>query len=240
LLLVALLSFVAPAGISADTGPSSEDVLEALKKGNERFSSDKPAYPNEGAVRRTQVAPAQHPMATVVSCSDSRVPPEILFDRGIGDLFIIRVIGNIGGADQTGSAEYGVEHLETPLLVVLGHTRCGAVSATLQHAHVEGSIPQLLDHITPAVNTVRKQYPETKDAELLPHAIKANVFQSISEMMTRSAIIRERVHSGKLKVVGAVYDIQSGKVEWLGQHPSQQAFLTVAPKAHQTVNKRSH
>src|SRR5262245_25718803 len=111
--------------------PTADEVIALLVKGNERFAADQPAHPHEGSARRAEVSTAQHPLATIISCSDSRVPPEILFDVGIGDLFIARVIGNIGGADETASSEYGVEHLETPLFVVLGHTGCGAVTAAV-------------------------------------------------------------------------------------------------------------
>lgn len=176
-------------------------------------------------VRRREVAAGQHPLATVISCSDSRVPPEILFDEGLGDLFIIRVIGNIGSVDETGSAEYGTEHLGTPLLVVLGHTSCGAVTAAVTHAEVHGSIPLPLAHIKPAVRVAHKTHPELRGKALVPEAIRANVWHSIQELFTRSEIIRSRVRAGKLKVIGAIYDLPSGQVNWLGTHPQQQAWL---------------
>lgn len=213
--------FVAAFG---DTAPSADEVIAMLKKGNERFAGGNPTYPHEGAARRAEVSPSQHPLATIISCSDSRVPPEILFDEGIGDLFIVRVIGNIGGADETGSAEYGVEHLGTPLLVVLGHTSCGAVTAAVTHAVVRGSIPPLLAHIKPAVRTARQGRPELKGNDLIPEAIHANVFHSIEELFNRSETIRSRVQTGKLKVIGAIYDLKSGRVNWLGTHPKQTAL----------------
>jgi carbonic anhydrase len=201
--------------------PDADEVIAMLTKGNERFAAGQPTYPHEGARRRAEVSAGQHPLATVISCSDARVPPEILFDEGIGDLFIVRVIGNIGGADETGSAEYGVEHLGTPLLVVLGHTSCGAVTAAVTHAEVRGSIPPLLAHIQPAVRTARREHPELKAEALIPDTIHANVFHSIEELFNRSEAIRSRVRSGKLKVVGAIYDLKSGRVNWLGTHPKQ-------------------
>lgn len=115
--------------------PSADEVISILAKGNERFATDHPSYPHEGAARRSEVVSGQRPLATIISCSDSRVPPEILFDEGLGDLFIVRVIGNVSRGDEAGSAEYGVEHLGTPLLVVLGHTGCGAVPVLVNLPH---------------------------------------------------------------------------------------------------------
>lgn len=221
-----------------DDPPSANEVIAILSKGNERFATGKPEYPHEGAARRAETAQEQHPIATIISCSDSRVPPEILFDEGIGDLFIVRVIGNIGSVDETGSAEYGVEHLGTPLLLVLGHTRCGAVTAAVTHAEVHGSIPPLLSHINPSVKTAKHERPGLKGDQLIEEAIKTNVFHSIQELFARSRIIRERIHDGKLKVVGAIYDISSGQVNWLGQHPKQSQLLAQAEKKHRAIKHR--
>jgi carbonic anhydrase len=217
------------AGVAHSDGvTTADDVLALLKQGNERFATGKPTYPHESLMHRAQVAAGQHPQATVISCSDSRVPPELLFDEGIGDLFIVRVIGNIGGADETGSAEYGVAHLGTPLLVVLGHTRCGAVTAAVTHMEVKGNIPPLLAHIQPAVRTAQKAHHELHGEELIPAAIEANVWHSMEELFKRSSIIRTRVNTGKLKVVGALYDLSSGRVNWLGAHPQEAALLRKA------------
>ncbi len=218
--------------------PSADEAIAILKKGNERFASGKPEYPHEGAARRAETASGQHPIATVISCSDSRVPPELVFDEGIGDLFIVRVIGNIGSVDETGSAEYGVEHLETPLLVVLGHTKCGAVTAAVTHAEVHGSIPPLLAHINPSVRTAKHDHPGLKGDELIAESIKTNVLHSIQELFNRSRIIRQRVGSGKLKVVGAIYDIQSGQVSWLGEHPKQKQLLIQSGKTVTSLGKK--
>ena len=206
----------------------SADVLDVLTRGNARYAEDKPEHMHENAARRTEVAGGQHPLATVISCADSRVPPELLFDQGIGDLFVIRVIGNIGAQDEIGSAEYGTEHLGTPLLVVLGHTKCGAVTAAVTHAEVHGSIPPVLAHIQPAVIAARRAHHDLQGEALVPAAIEANVFHSIEELLRRSAIIRTRVNEGKLQVVGALYDIQAGRVQWLGVHPRQAALLKPA------------
>jgi carbonic anhydrase len=154
------------------------------------------------------------------------VPPEILFDEGLGDRFIVRVIGNVSRGDEAGSAEYGVEHLGTPLLVVLGHTGCGAVTAAVTHAKAHGNVPPLLTYIKPAALTASREHPELKGMDLVPEAVRANVFHSMEGLLIRSEIIRRQVQSGNLKVVGAIYDMNSGRVEWLGSHPRQNQILT--------------
>lgn len=225
-------------GANAQEQPSADEVMKILIAGNERFAEGKPTYPHEGAARRAEVSLGQHPLATIIACSDSRVPPELLFDEGIGDLFIVRVIGNIGGTDEAGSAEYGIEHLGTRLLVVLGHSQCGAVTAAVNHAELHGNIPPLISHITPAVKAARQANPRLKGEAFIAEAVKANVFHSIEELFTRSSAIRSLAREGKLKVVGAVYDIKSGRVSWLGTHPKQNSF--VSRKAGAARSNRKH
>ena len=149
----------------------------------------------------------------MLACSDSRVPVERIFDRGIGDMFVVRVAGNVCGADEVASLEYGVDHLGTPLLVVLGHTKCGAVMAALSKGEAHGNIPALLDKIAPAIAAARKKNPGLADKDLMRAAIIANVWQSIADMYKSSAILREKTRDGKLTVVGAIYDISNGKIE---------------------------
>lgn len=206
--------------------PSPDEVLALLTSGNQHFAADQPSYPRIGPARRAEVADGQHPLATVISCSDSRVPPEILFGAGIGDLFVVRVIGNISSGDETGSAEYGVEHLKTPLLVVLGHTNCGAVTAVVTKAKVAGNIPPILANIIPAVLTASRENPDLKGMDLVPAATQANVFYSMEQLFKRSETIRNKTLFGKLKVIGALYDIKSGQVAWLGPHPRQESLLS--------------
>jgi len=127
---------------------SADEAIKVLKEGNSRCMSGAPKHPNQDQECRLLTATmGQRPYATVLSCSDSRVPVEILFDTGIGDLFVIRIAGNVADVDEVGTIEYGVDHLGTPVLVVLGHTRCGAVTAVAQGAKLHGSIPQLVDNI---------------------------------------------------------------------------------------------
>jgi carbonic anhydrase len=224
--VLALGLSVATAWVLGAEPPLADQVLAALRQGNARFASGKPTYPHEGPARRAETSLGQHPIATVILCSDSRVPPEILFDEGIGDLFVIRTAGNVGGVDETASAEYAVEHLKTPVLVVLGHTQCGAVTAAVTHAELHGSLPALLTHIKPAVVLAQKQYPNLRGNDLVPRAVYTNVFHTIEEVLRRSRILREHISSGRLKVVGAIYDIKGGQVGWLGCHPQQAALLS--------------
>ena len=207
-----------------------DEALAFLKAGNERFKTGAPTHPHLGAKRLLETAGGQHPVATVLACSDSRVPPELLFDDGIGDIVTIRVLGNVVGADAMGSAEYGVEHLGTSLVVVMGHTRCGAVTAVATHATVHGHIPALVEHIDDAVETTRKQYPSATDTDLVPEATRANVFQSIATLLKESDSVRERVESGKVQLVGAIYDVETGNVEWLGRHHEEAALIAEGKK----------
>lgn len=216
----------APAPHAATPAPAPDAVVRQLSDGNTRFVTNRPAHPNTDAARRADTANnGQHPAATILTCSDSRVSPEIVFDQGIGDVFVVRVAGNVCDVDEMGSVEYGTDHLGTPLLVVLGHTKCGAVTAIVESAEVHGHIPQLVDNIAPAVEKAQADHPDLQGKALVPQATKANVWQSVEDLLTKSAAVHKRVKSGKLKIVGAVYDISSGKVEWMGAHPQQKMFL---------------
>jgi len=165
------------AASAAGPGVSADDALAMLKEGNDRFAAGKSGYPNTAANRRQETASGgQHPFATVLSCSDSRVPVEYIFDRGIGDLFVIRVAGNVADTDEIATAEYGVDHLGTPVLMVLGHTRCGAVTAVATGAQVHGKLPQLVDNIVPAVRKAQTERPDLKGDALVNEAITNNIW----------------------------------------------------------------
>jgi len=214
--------------IAGSSGPgiNPEQALNKLEEGNSRYVADNCLHPNADASRRSETAiEGQSPFATVIACSDSRVPVEILFDQGIGDIFVIRVAGNVCDVDEVGSIEYGVDHLNTPVCVVLGHTGCGAVTAVCTNAEVHGSIPALVDNIGPAVERARRKYPDLDDKNLVPHAVKYNVYQGIDDLFKSSPAVRDRVRKGTLKVVGAIYDLESGSVKWLGTHPDQSQLL---------------
>lgn len=212
---------------ASDEGPgiSPEESLKKLQEGNRRFSSFGMEFPHLNQERLQEIQSGQHPFATILTCSDSRVTPEFIFDAGLGDLFIVRVAGNVCDTDEIGSIEYGVDHLRTPVLVVLGHTRCGAVTAVVEDAEVHGSIPELVDNIVPAVEKAKQDHPHAEGQDLIPLVIQENVWQSIRDLFARSAATRERVQCGDLMVVGAIYDLSTGKVEWLGRHPQEEELV---------------
>lgn len=211
-----------PAFPSAQNTPAREaahadaqKALAELKAGNVRYASGKTLHPHtQEAVRKATAAHGQRPFAIVLSCSDSRVPVEILFDQGVGDIFPIRNAGNVIDDDVTGSAEYAVEHLGTPLLVVMGHTKCGAVTAAATNAIAEGKIAAIIGKIKPAVERVKARSPQLKGEEAIQASIMENTMQSANEMLAESIILREAIAAGKLKITGALYDIESGKVEF--------------------------
>jgi carbonic anhydrase len=226
-LLLSLLLYMAglagPAGATgAAPGISADNALRLLQEGHARYLEGKPRHPHQGRERRAlTTAQGQHPLAAVLTCSDSRVPVEIIFDQGIGDLFVVRVAGNIAAGSQIGSIEFAVDQLATPLVVVLGHTHCGAVGAVLDDAKLPPHIAALVSPIKPAVAKARQDNPEAAREVLLEAAITHNVWQAIEDMLRQSRLIREKVRDDQVKVVGALYDIDSGQVQWLGPHPEQ-------------------
>ena len=207
----------------------SEQALAQLKAGNQRFRGGTPTHPRQDAVRLAEMnEKGQNPFVTILCCSDSRVPPELVFDQGLGDLFIVRVAGNVADTDEIGTMEYGVGHLHTPLLVVLGHEKCGAVTAVATSAELEGSIPELVDNIEPAVAEAQRLPPGLTGEALVPFAVRANVMQAIKDLLTRSPLARELVAERDLMIVGAIYDLGSGKVNWLGSHPEEATLVRSA------------
>ena len=229
--LLCAASAMAETSKSDALSSASQKALVDLQQGNARFVGGKSSYPNQGADQRTLTSEkGQKPFASILSCSDSRVPLEILFDRGIGEIFAIRVAGNVADTDEIGSVEYGVGHLNTPLLVVLGHSKCGAVTAVVEGAKVSNIVSQLVDNIVPAVNKAKAAHSDATGPAIIPFAITENVWQSISDILTRSEEVRELIHSGKLAIVGAEYDLETGKVKWLGPHPRQAELLASAAK----------
>ena len=201
-----------------------EATLTILQEGNTRYAAGRPLHPNQDVARRlSTAAEGQQPLATVLACSDSREPVELIFDRGLGELFVVRVAGNVADTDQLATIEYGVDHLETPLLLVVGHSRCGAVTAAVTGAELHGHLPQLVAKIKPAVEKAKAGGAD--GLTIIDESIRANVWQSVGDILRRSEIVRKRVQAGNLHVVGAVYDLDSGMVRWLGVHPEQEALL---------------
>ncbi len=211
---------------NADEATTAERALEFLKEGNQRWASGDTKSPNTDAARRDQTAEkGQKPFATILTCADSRLPVERIFDRGVGEIFTVRVAGNVSGDAEVGTIEYGIEHLHTPLLIVMGHTKCGAVAAAASGEPFHGKLGQLVSSITPAVERVKHANPDAEPAVIAAAAIKENVWQSIFDLYRSSDQIREQARDGKVKVIGAIYDISTGKVEWLGEHPWQSQIL---------------
>ena len=181
-------------------------ALQKLMEGNQRFVQHQPQYPDQSALRLQEVAQAQHPFATILSCADSRVPAEIVFDQGIGDIFDVRIAGNIATHEAIGSIEYAVVLLGSPLLMVMGHERCGAVTAAVQKESLLGDISTFVKAIKPAVKKVKDQ-----PGDAVENAVVANVQYQI-ERLKRSQLLTEQVRSGKLKIVGGRYDLDTGIV----------------------------
>lgn len=203
--------------------PSPDEAIAMLKAGNDRFVTGKATQPHTDAARLALAGKedqGDHAYATVITCSDSRVPVEILFDAGVMDLFVIRVAGNVLDVDEVGSVEYGLAHVNTPAFVVLGHTQCGAVTAVTKavqgHGHpLERNIPPLVDNIIPAVKKAIADNPSAHGDDVIPYAIEENIWQGIEDLFMSSPASRDLVNAGKAKVVGAIYDVSNGKINWL-------------------------
>jgi carbonic anhydrase len=185
---------------------SPDEALEKLMAGNQRFVARKRLNPDQDLARMTEVADGQAPFAAILSCADSRVVPDIAFDQGIGDLFVARVAGNIATIEEIASEEYAIALLETPLLMVLGHERCGAVTAALTGGELPGALKSLVDAILPAVKASEKE-----PGDRLTNAVKANVRLQVERLQT-SSVIAAAVQANKLKVVGAYYDLDTGEI----------------------------
>ncbi len=205
---------------------SADEALSRLKAGADRYLEGKLQHPNQSRERRALTyGQGQHPFAAVLGCSDSRVPVELIFDQGIGDIFVVRVAGNVAQADEIGSIEYAVDHLATPVVVVLGHSHCGAVTAVVENAKVTPNIASLVAPIRPAVAKAKAENPEASKEVLLNAAIRDNVLQAMSDLFQKSPLIKAQVKAKKTRVVGALYEIDTGRVQWLGPHPDQDKWL---------------
>ncbi len=190
----------------AQDNMTPDQALQSLMEGNQRFVKEKRQNPRQNLARLAEIAQVQKPFASILSCADSRVPSEIIFDQGFGDLFICRVAGNIATPEEIGSLEFGTLVLGSKVIMVMGHKRCGAVDATIKGAQVPGRIASLLDAIRPAV-----ERSEGKTGDRLENATKANVLYQI-ENLKASSVISQLVKEGKLKVVGGYYDLDTGAV----------------------------
>jgi carbonic anhydrase len=181
-------------------------AIAELLQGNKRFASQKTKQPNRGSFRLREVAKGQKPFAAILGCADSRVPAEIVFDQGLGDLFVVRVAGNVATPEEIGSLEFGTLVLGSKAILVLGHSACGAVKATIDNKPVPGKIGSILEHIKPAVTASKN---EAGDA--LKNATIANIKGQIA-ILKSSTVIADLVKSGKLKIIGGFYDLDTGIV----------------------------
>ncbi len=199
----------------AATDLTPDQALELLRAGNAEFVTDAPYRGAEDRARRLEIAQAQHPFAVLVGCSDSRVPPELLFGRGLGELFIVRNAGNTVDTAALGSVEYGVGVLGCPLIVVLGHERCGAVDAALkvvrENTTFPGSIGEMIEPIIPAVLATRG-----RPGDALHNAVEENARRVAARVQRQSPVVQEAERAGRLKVVAATYDLDDGEVSFLG------------------------
>lgn len=202
----------------------AREALERLRAGNQRFVSETRGADTLTGQRRTQVAAGQEPFAIILGCSDSRVPAEIVFDQGLGDLFVIRVAGNIVAPSQVGSVEFAAERYRVRLVVVLGHSNCGAILATLEELRRRSedqsrNLRSIVDRIRPSVaGLLNAQVPQHADA-LVPLAVRANIRASVDHLRHGSEVLEQLIQTDGLLVVGAEYSLDTGVVEFFDGVP---------------------
>ena len=199
---------------------SAQDALERLQQGNQRFAHGETNLTKfQTHQQRSEMLDSQEPFAIILGCSDSRVPAEMVFDQGFGDLFVIRVAGNIVAPSQVGSVEFAADSFGCPLVVVLGHTHCGAISSTieaLKNPNVLSSVNlmSIVNRVRPSVEILMQTELKDDLEKLSMHAVKSNVFASVNQLRHGSAVLENLIAKGKLKVVGAEYSLETGEVSF--------------------------
>ena len=199
---------------------SAADALARLREGNRRFADDRSAHGGSSyRSRRLETAPNQEPFAVILGCSDSRVPAEIVFDQGLGDLFVIRVAGNIVAPSQVGSVEFAAARTGARLVVVLGHSRCGAILATLEEMgrpskEQSRNLRSIVERIRPAIEPVLLTQVSPTDEALIRRAVRANVLASANHLRHGSEVLERLIHTDGLVIVGAEYCLETGLVEF--------------------------
>lgn len=208
ILILAILVFATSAKASEVANLSAQDALVRLKQGNERFVKMKLKHPDTSIKKRLELTKGQHPFVTILSCSDSRVPVELIFDQGLGDIFVIRNAGNVLDEHVVGSIEYAVEHLGTNLVVVLGHQSCGAVGAAMSHDKDSKAIESLKKEIEPAIKACQCENKYTYE-----NVIKKHAKQEVDELLADSEF-RGLIEKHQLIIMPAYYNLDTGKVEF--------------------------
>jgi carbonic anhydrase len=209
-LTLSLASIVSFGPIFAANVTSSKTALNKLVDGNQRYVNSTTVCHDDWSAKRLAQTQGQAPFAVIVTCSDSRVPPEIIFDQALGDLFVIRVAGNVVDDFAIGSIEYGVTVLGADMVIVLGHSNCGAVEGALKGLKFDNHIQEVLNAIQPAVEAVKGT-----SGNVLEKAIKANIRYVEGKLKSSKPVLAKRLEQGKLNILGAYYDLSSGKVEFL-------------------------
>jgi len=214
-LTIALIasSAIIMASASEEAGSITPELaLQQLMEGNLRYAQGNASHPHQSLEQRAELVSGQHPFAVILGCSDSRIPPELIFDQGLGDVFVIRTAGEVVDNASLASIEYAVEHLDVPLVVVLGHDSCGAVTAAVQGGEAEGHLGSLMDFIRPAVEQAREA---GEGSDLLNGSIDNNVFNIVEALKSSQPVLSEKVEAGELMILGARYRLDSGLVEIL-------------------------
>lgn len=209
-LLAGISLFGSASSVSAANANSPKDALDRLMQGNQRYVTSTTVCHDDWTAKRSAVVQTQTPFAIIVSCSDSRVPPEIIFDQTLGALFVVRVAGNVVDDFAIGSIEYGVNVLGANLILVLGHSNCGAVDAALKGLKFDNHIQSVLNEIQPAVNDTKGE-----SGNLLEKTTKANVKHVENILKNSKPVLAQAIERGTLRIAGGYYDLESGKVEFL-------------------------
>lgn len=204
---------------------SAIEALDRLREGNRRYVSEQHRQRRPGQTRRDELVEGQAPFAIILGCSDSRVPAEIVFDQGLGDLFVIRVAGNVVAPSQIGSVEFAAERFGTRLVVVLGHSACGAIVATIEELERPSemrspNLRSIVDRIRPSVEGLLEAGVRGDRDALVHHAVRANIRASVDHLRHGSAILERLIESDGLLVVGAEYSLESGEVDFFGEVPA--------------------
>ncbi len=206
---------------------SANDALERLRQGNARFVRNEHRVEYVGSERRTELAKRQEPFAIILGCSDSRVPAEIVFDQGLGDLFVIRIAGNVVAPSGVGSVEFAAERFGTRLVVVLGHSQCGAILATVEELRRPSesqsrSLRSIVDRVRPSVESLLATELRHDATALVAEAVRANIRASVSQLRHASEVLEQLIARDGLRVVGAEYSLETGTVDFFdGVEPAR-------------------